>query len=79
MALKPSKWIKQNYHKIATMTLTEKMNKDALVKAAEGVIKGLASEANPPLVGPLAGGNPGSDPAVVGTRGDLGVAPPAAD
>lgn len=57
-----------------------KINMDALVKVAKGVTKGQASEEALPLVGPIAGGNPGSDPAVVGTNGDLGAfVPPISD
>lgn len=77
--LKLSQLIKQNYYKIAIIALTKKINIDALVKVAKGVTKGQASEVLPPLVGPPAGANPGSDPAVVGTSGDRGVVPPMSD
>lgn len=66
---------KQNYNKIAITNLTKQNNKDAVVKVAKGFTKEEASDAPP--MGPPTGGNPGSDPDVVGTSEDLGASVPA--
>ena len=54
-------------------------NTNVAIKVGNGFTKGQAAEtplANPLLMGPLAGENPGNDP-VAGTTTDLGVDGPA--